>query len=142
MGTPIFWVDMALLFEHYVYGLLFKAYGQNIKYQDSGLFKWRPDFLHIGERIIIDTKYIPEGKSRKNGDIIRQLSGYSRVKSFVETLGEDTNSVVPCLILYPVLNRNINLYRFDTSKKLLDQAKPMDGLIEFYEMGVPLPVLK
>lgn len=43
-GTvPPFVVDMSLLYEHYVYGLLYEAYGNKIAYQYKGITGY-PDF--------------------------------------------------------------------------------------------------
>ena len=141
-NTPVFWIDMALLYEHYVYGLLHNTYGSEIKYQHSGMFGWKPDYLHIGEKLIMDAKYIPSiDFSRPSGDIVSQLSGYSRVDSFTKALGITEETVVPCVILYPVFVEDSDAFHFDQGKKLLEQAKPIDRLIKFYKIGVPMPKL-
>lgn len=138
--TPVFWIDMALLYEHYVYGLLHDAYGSAIKYQHSGLFGWKPDYLHVGEKLIMDAKYIPTiDSSRPSGDIVGQLSGYSRVDSFAKALEVDEGTIIPCVILYPIINEYPEQFRFDRKKKLLEQAKPIEHLIEFYKIGIPMP---
>ena len=140
--TPVFWIDMALLYEHYVYGLLHNAYGSAIKYQHSGWFRWKPDFLHLGEKLIMDTKYMPDLiYNGPSGDIVGQLSGYSRVSSFTEALGVDNETVVPCLIIYPYESETANSYRFNTEIKLLEQATPIAHLIKFYKLGVPIPIV-
>lgn len=140
--TPVFWIDMALLYEHYVYGLLHNAYGSAIKYQATGWFRWKPDFLNIEEKIIMDTKYMPDlDYSGPSGDIVGQLSGYSRVDSFTKTLGVDEDTVVPCLILYPLFDNDSELFCFDRNKKLINQATPIAHLIKFYKLGVPMPKL-
>lgn len=139
-STPIFWIDMSLLYEHYVYGLLHNAYGSCIKYQQSGWFGWRPDFLHTEEKLIMDAKYIPSlDDSGVSGDIVGQLGGYSRVRSFTDALGVDDDTVVPCVIIYPVFNENSDEYGFDRTKKIIDQATPLRNLIKFYKIGVPVP---
>ncbi len=138
--TPIFWIDMSLLYEHYVYGLLHNTYGSDIKYQFSGLFGWKPDFLHVGEKLIMDAKYIPViDSSRPSGDIVSQLGGYSRVDSFSKALGVDEETLIPCVILYPVYNEYSEQFRFNKEKSLLEQAKPIERLIKFYKIGVPMP---
>ena len=140
--TPVFWIDMALLYEHYVYGLLHKAYGSDIKYQASGWFRWKPDFLHVGEKLIIDTKYMPDlDASGPSGDIVGQLAGYSRVQSFTDALGVDDETVIPCVILYPVFSDSYDTFAFDAGTKLLDQATPIKHLVKFYKIGVPMPKL-
>lgn len=138
--TPVFWIDMALLYEHYVYGLLHNAYGSAIKYQASGWFRWKPDFLHIGEKLIMDTKYMPDlGYSGPSGDIVGQLSGYSRISSFTKTLGVDDETVIPCIIIYPYLSDDADSFQFNTKKELLDQSVPLEHLVKFYKLGVPMP---
>ena len=138
--TPVFWIDMALLYEHYVYGLLHKAYGSDIKYQVSGKFGWRPDFLHTGEKLIMDTKYIRDIEgARALGEIVGQLSGYSRVKRFTDIMGVDEDTVIPCVFLYPIFNPLNDSPVFDRNKHLLDQATPIEGLVKFYKIGVPVP---
>lgn len=140
--TPIFWIDMALLYEHYVYGLLYKTYGSDIKYQASGWFRWRPDFLHIGEKLIMDAKYMPGMDSYgPSGDIVAQLGGYSRVNSFTDALGVSEDTVVPCVILYPVYDENPKTFQIDKEKSLLQQATPIKHLVKFYKIGVPVPKL-
>ena len=141
--TPVFWIDMSLLYEHYVYGLLHNAYGSEVKYQHSGMFGWKPDFLHFGEKLILDAKYIPVIEdSSPSGDIVRQLSGYSRVVSFTKALGIDEESVVPCVILYPVYSNDSDVFHFDKKEKLLEQATPIKNLIKFYKIGVPIPKIE
>lgn len=140
--TPVFWIDMALLYEHYVLGLLKKAYGSDIKYQLPGKYGWKPDYLHVGEKLIMDAKYMPQlGDSSATGDIVRQLSGYSRIESYTNALGVDKETVVPCVILYPILSEGIEKVCFDTKRTLLEQATPLTQLIKFYKLGVPMPKL-
>ena len=138
--TPVFWIDMALLYEHYVYGLLHKTYGSQVIYQSSGWFRWKPDFLHTGEQIIMDAKYMDRFESAGlNGDIVGQLGGYARVQSFANKLRVDENTVIPCLILYPTENKDADKFIFDTNKALIEQADQVSHLIKFYKMGIPLP---
>ena len=58
--TP-FVLDMSLLYEHYVYGLLYEAYREKISYQYRGV-TGLPDFLYKSKHFnsILDTKYIPK----------------------------------------------------------------------------------
>ena len=57
--VPPFWIDMARLYEVYVYGLLPKAYPGNIKFQVKGHYQTAVDFLKMDEELIMDTKYKP-----------------------------------------------------------------------------------
>lgn len=138
--TPVFWIDMSLLYEHYVYGLLHKAYGSQVIYQVTGMFNWKPDFLHLNERIIMDAKYMDKlDEGRFSGDIVRQLGGYARVKSFSKRLYVDDETVIPCLIFYPTESVKAEPFVFDSNNKLIEQAEPVAGLTKFYKFGIPLP---
>lgn len=84
-----FTLDMSLLYEHYVYGLLHEAYGDRISYQYKGE-TGKPDFLYCssGFRAILDTKYIPKYEAAAlDKNVIRQLSGYSRDIPILKKLG-------------------------------------------------------
>lgn len=141
--VPEFWIDMPLLYEHYVLGLLKRDYGNAIVYQKSGWFGWRPDFLHKNEQIIMDTKYMPQLKwNGLTGDIVGQLAGYSRVTSFTHALGVDDETVIPCLILYPTTSAEAVNFHFDKSKSLIEQANKASHMTKFYKLAVPLPKLK
>ncbi len=141
--VPEFWIDMALLYEHYVLGLLKRDYGNAIAYQKSGWFGWRPDFLHKKEQIIMDTKYMPQLEwNGLTGDIVGQLAGYSRVTSFTNALGVDDETVIPCLILYPTTSAKVVNFHFDVKIPLIEQAEKSRGLIKFYKLPVPMPKLK
>ena len=106
--TP-FVLDMSLLYEHYVYGLLHEAYREKISYQYPGV-TGLPDFLYKSKHFnaILDTKYIPKyEKGTLDKYVIRQLSGYSRDLTILSKLGyeeidEDSPTPsVPCIIIYP-----------------------------------------
>ena len=141
--VPEFWIDMPLLYEHYVLGLLKRDYGNDILYQNKGWFSWRPDFLHKKEQIIMDTKYIPKFEdSGLTGDIVGQLAGYSRITKFAHDLNVDENTVIPCLILYPTLSAEAKSFHFDINTPLIEQAEKSRGLIKFYKLPVPMPKLK
>jgi len=142
--TP-FTIDMSLLYEHYVYGLLHAAYGNEIKYQASSL-TGKPDFLylHEGGQAILDTKYIPKfDKSTLDTYIVRQLSGYSRDLGILHQLGYtnlDENSPippVPCVIIYPKEGSGAsNPFISAEPCELYDKVA---GLLHFYKICVPLP---
>ena len=140
---PEFWIDMPLLYENYVLGLLKRDYGNDILYQRSGRFLWRPDFLHKKEQIIMDTKYMPKlAKDDIYSDIVAQLAAYSRVKSFSDCLNVDENYVIPCLVLYPELSASSENYHFNTTIPLIQQATHDNNLLKFYKLPVPIPKLK
>ena len=141
--TPVFWLDMSLLFEHYVYSILHEQYGEKIVYQFNSV-SGIPDFLYIGDNAleshIIDTKYISldnndEYAKAKMRSIVRQLSGYARDKRILDRLRYSGNVVVPCVIIYPKSDSDLN-----TDKHIdLRQREECAGWLEFYKIGVALP---
>lgn len=147
--VPPFMIDMSLLYEHYVYGLLYEAYGNDITYQYRGVTGY-PDFLYHSQdyKAILDTKYIPKYEEEKLDTIvIRQLSGYARDLYILKKLGyygilEDSPiPSVPCIIIYPVEGRGmVNPFK---GKKLgdicIDKEK---GLSLFYKIKIPLPIIE
>ena len=146
-----FWLDMSLLYEHYVYGLLHEAYREKITYQFKGKTGF-PDFLYKSKeyKAILDTKYIPKYENKPlDKDVIWQLSGYSRDLYILKHFGyknitkETTLSPVPCIIIYPKEGALDKL----ACNPFLDKSlgtlcgKAIDGLLLFYKICVPLPVL-
>ena len=145
---PPFTLNMSLLYEHYVYGLLNEAYGEKISYQFNGK-TGIPDFLYCSTefKAILDTKYIPKYESSSlDKNVIRQLSGYSRDIPILRHLGyEDIDEEspipdVPCVIIYPKEGRDVkNPF---TNKSLRDLCTtPVRKLAKFYKVCVPLPVM-
>lgn len=105
--TPPFWIDMARLFELYVYGKLYAVYGNQIKFQVPGHLRTQADFIHLGERLVIDTKYKPRYDYSMSGIIadIREISGYARDTKILKHFEENCltiNDEINCLIIYPV----------------------------------------
>lgn len=144
--TP-FTLDMSLLYEHYVYGLLHDEYGDRISYQFKGKTGF-PDFLYesSGFKAIMDTKYIPKYETTTlDTNVIRQLSGYSRDIPILKHLGyEDLDEEspipsVPCIILYP--KEGIDVKNPFSGKKLRELCTtPVKNLARFYKICIPLPV--
>lgn len=148
--TPPFWIDMSLLFELYVYGLLRKTYGDSVKYQEGGVTGY-PDFLFVSntEKLVMDTKYIPRFANTSNNIdtyIVRQLSGYSRDNKILNRLGYNIENpksipVVPCVIIYPCENSENTLpQEFDKNKTILEQSTKDDNLLFFYRLRIALPI--
>lgn len=135
---PPFWIDMSLLFEIYILGLLRKKHGQNIKYHISTHGN-EIDFGKPDEKMIIDTKYIYNWADNVNHENIRQLSGYARNKQIrrklMGALYED--QILPCVIIYPNAD---GIERFEEDKLLQEKrCCPIDEYLEFYKLGVRLP---
>ena len=145
-----FVLDMSLLYEHYVYGLLYEAYQNKITYQYSSL-TGKPDFLYHsqGFKAILDTKYIPKYEKTQilDTDVVRQLSGYSRDLKILKYLGyEDVSeeaplSNVPCVIIYPEEGGEKNNPFLNISLKKLC-SKSVGGLALFYKIAISVPTLK
>jgi 5-methylcytosine-specific restriction enzyme subunit McrC len=145
--TP-FVLDMSLLYEHYVYGLLYEAYHENIFYQYKGETGY-PDFLYRSKTFnaILDTKYIPK---YENGSldtyVVRQLSGYSRDLPILRKLGyADINEdspipSVPCVIIYPKEgNEACNPFKGNKLCELC--TKHVKNLSRFYKICIPVPTI-
>ena len=145
-----FVLDMSLLYEHYVYGLLYEAYQNKITYQYSSL-TGKPDFLYHsqGFKAILDTKYIPKYEDEKkmlDTHVVRQLSGYSRDLKILRYLGYENVSEeaplpnVPCVIIYPEKGGEINNPFLNNSLKDLC-SKSVKGLALFYKIAISVPTL-
>lgn len=144
-----FTLDMSLLYEHYVYGLLREAYGKRISYQYKGETGY-PDFLYCssGFRAILDTKYIPKYEAALlDNYVIRQLSGYSRDLPILKKFGykdideESPVPNVPCIIIYPKDGDDVkNPFKNSELKDLCE--KPVRKLARFYKICIPLPVME
>ena len=131
---------MPVLFERYVYALLDEAYDKSILYQ-IGTRADRPDFLKPDEHLIIDAKYITGWKDNINTDNVRQLSGYARSIGIRHRLHiSDENAVCPCLIIYPDVN-GITSFSPVSAMNSNNNIHPIDGYIQFFKVGVSLPVV-
>lgn len=145
--TP-FVLDMSLLYEHYVYGLLHEAYKDKIVYQFKGKTGY-PDFLFKSKdfKAILDTKYIPKyEKEALDIYVVRQLSGYSRDLPILKHLGyeniEENSSTpsVPCIIIYPEEGSSIyNPFKNMPLSSLCTTY--LQRLSMFYKISVPVPTL-
>ena len=139
---PVFWLDMPLLYEHYVLGLLREAYGDQILYQAEGNTGC-PDFICLDPRLVMDTKYIPrfkdKDKTKISPYIIRQLSGYARDR---ELFKDPITKPIPCLVIYPEEGAERNPFRDKPLRKLLHEIEEEESAWGFYRLAVPLPTLR
>ena len=145
--TP-FVLDMSLLYEHYVYGLLYEAYHEKISYQFAGETGF-PDFLYKSRdfKAILDTKYIPKYENASlDTNVVRQLSGYSRDLPILRQLGyadisEDSQiPSVPCVIIYPMEgNEACNPFKGTKLSELC--TKHVKNLSRFYKICTPVPTI-
>lgn len=148
-----FVLDMSLLYEHYVYGLLYEAYQNNIIYQHKGETGY-PDFLYCsdGFKAILDTKYIPKYEEESlDTYVIRQLSGYSRDIPILKRLGfDDINEntptpSVPCIIIYPkksTTNEENPFMGKLLSELCTNRDNQVANISQFYKISVPIPIIK
>lgn len=138
-----FWLDMSLLYEHYVYGLLHEAYRERITYQFEGEMGY-PDFLYKSEeyKAILDTKYIPKYEEKSpDKDVVRQLSGYGRDLRILAHLEYKDASPIPCIIIYPKEGKRKNNPFLGNNLRMLC-GKSLKGLLEFYKIEVSLPTIR
>lgn len=142
--VPPFWIDMARLYEVYVYGLLYKAYPGQIDFQFPGHYSTAVDFLKKDDKLIMDTKYKPYYDSSNSGviDDIREISGYARDKNILSKLGITDYDYVPnCLIIYPKMEDCCTVRAFTEGKSLLHEATPVEGFHKFHKICVPVPII-
>lgn len=138
-----FWLDMSLLYEHYVYELLHEAYRERITYQFKGKTGF-PDFLYKSEecKAILDTKYIPKYEEKSpDKDVVRQLSGYGRDLRILTHLEYRDVSPIPCIIIYPKEGKRKNNPFLGNNLRMLC-GKSLKGLLEFYKIEVSLPTIR
>lgn len=139
---PPFWIDMARLYEVYVYGLLQRAYPGQIKFRVKGHYQAAVDFLKMDEELIMDTKYKPHYDSSYAGviDDIREISGYARDILISNELGiSDKDSVPDCLIIYPKMEDCNIITDFDEGRPLLPESTHFRSFKKFHKICVPVP---
>lgn len=139
-----FWLDMSLLYEHNVYGLLHEAYHEKITYQFKGNKTGCPDFLYKSKeyKAILDTKYIPKYEDESlDTDVVRQLSGYGRDLRILTHLEYKDVSPIPCIIIYPKEGKRKNNPFLGNNLRMLC-GKSLKGLLEFYKIEVSLPTIR
>lgn len=143
-----FALDMSLLYEHYIYGLLNDAYQGKITYQYKGN-TGRPDFLYysIDYKAILDTKYIPKYNNQDiDTYVVRQLGGYGRDLKILNKLGcnvteESQLPTIPCVIIYPDESKNGKYANPFMNIKITDKCKIVAGISQFYKIAIPLPTI-
>lgn len=138
-----FWLDMSLLYEHYVYGLLHEAYRERITYQFKGKTGF-PDFLYKSKeyKAILDTKYIPKYENKSlDKDVVRQLSGYGRDLRILAHLEYKDASPIPCIIIYPKEGKRKNNPFLGNNLRMLC-GESLKDLLEFYKIEVSLPTIR
>lgn len=132
---PPFYINMALLFELYIFIKLDEAFPQKIDFQYHGNYG-NIDFLDIENRTIIDTKYKTQYSSRYEIDDIRQLSGYARDTKLLKKLNIiDNPYILDCVIIYPNKHGKLDIDIDNFKKNSIKQ------FYNFYKYGVQLPTI-
>ena len=140
---PPFRIDMARLFERYVYHLLCKKYN-NIRFQIAS--KWDSnimDFCKPDEHLVIDAKYKAIWSKRPDHENVRQLAGYARLNGYrsdPQALNAGDDVICPCLIIYPDMKEGIMGFNRDILLEC-DGINKVDEYLEFYKFSVKLPCL-
>ena len=143
---PVFWLDMSLLYEHYVLGLLREAYGDRIKYQKEGA-TGLPDFVCDQPQLVMDTKYMPHLAGGKlDTDIVRQLAGYARDRKLFKKAPTAPipcpTKPIPCLVIYPTTEEaEPNPFAAHPLENFLCEEREDKDFWRFYRLAVPLPTL-
>ena len=143
---PVFWLDMPLLYEHYVLGLLREAYGDRIEYQKEGATGC-PDFVCYQPPLVMDTKYKPHLAGGKlDTDIVRQLAGYARDRRLFSEAPTVPipcpTAPIPCLVIYPTTEEaEPNPFAAHPLEDFLCPEREDKDIWGFYRLAVPLPTL-
>ena len=133
-------IDMAKLFELYVYAELDRALGKAILFQVVGKGGGIVDFLDIKNRVVIDAKYKTIYETGLDMDNMRQVAGYARNASILAKLGiprNDWDQVVDCLIIYPVRNGTTL-----SARTYIEGRVPIDEYHRVWKLGIPVPMKK
>lgn len=138
--TPPFWIDMSRLFELYVYSKLEEVFPKQILFQVSGYGQTKADYIHVGERIIIDAKYKPKYDYSFELADIREISGYSRDLEILKHFGQeyvDSQQEPKCLIIYPTIEEHEVIYPTESLWSHGDNIGPYRN---FRKMGIHVPI--
>ncbi len=149
--TPPFWIDMARLYEMWVYSKLNSAYSDEIVFQVDGHCRTAVDFIKKDERLIMDSKYKPHYEDSNKGILedIREISGYARDNKILKRLNADEQEV-KCVIIYPqreIIKSEDGLDSRDDCKEITDfesgdiltQCSKISWFRNFYKISIPLP---
>ena len=121
--TPPFWVDMSRLYEMYVLSKLREEFGYEILFQVPGHGKSKVDFVHVGEKLVLDAKYKPQYADSNGGilDDVREMSGYARDRKILKAMGAaEEDKEVRCVIIYPVESEEMSNVKEATLWEIVD----------------------
>jgi len=138
--TPPFWIDMSKLFELYVFSKLVKIFPEPmaVNYHDKYLGRKETDILirQEGCKCVLDCNYKP--KYLNNDPSLedkRQLPGYVRLRSVYNKLDFLHDKLIKGLIKY-----SHHDFTDEIDKEQLFKTE-ISEYVEFYKLGVGLPVL-
>ena len=97
------------------------------------------DYVHTGEKLIIDAKYKPQyASSSIELSDIREISGYARDWKILRAGGMDEDqSEVRCVIVYPAAENNSKVN--DMNKSLWERADDIRAFRNFKKIGIEVP---
>lgn len=137
--TPPYWIDMSRLFELYAYKKLLDSQDYNQIEYHWKTFGNEVDFIGYYKKsekenvspVIIDAKYKLHYENSKEHQDMRQVAGYSRLKRVYDYFSGkvNNNQIIDCLIIYPTLNKDIELKIFE-----------IKAYQDIYKMGICLPI--
>ncbi len=143
MPTPPYWINMAQLFELYVFKKLREAFSEPkaIQYHLKAN-RQELDFLlntkgKAGEVVkkVIDAKYKPAYQNKGIGmEDARQLAGYTRLKTIYQALSVPAHTVIDALVIYPDKHSGFEI--------CLDQAVADPHYVQLEKLGLRLPTMK
>ena len=133
-------IDMAKLFELYVYAELDRALGDAILFQVKGKGGGIVDFLDTQNRLVIDAKYKTVYETGLDMDNMRQVAGYARNAALLVKLGiprKDWDQVLDCLIIYPVRDGDAL-----SATTYFKDRMPIEEYHRIWKLGIPVPMRK
>ncbi|MBP5481063.1 MAG: hypothetical protein J6Y22_04870 [Paludibacteraceae bacterium] len=136
-ATPPFWIDMARLYEMWVWSKLKENSVNEVLFQKRGFYgRQVADFVIREEKLILDAKYKPDYQNKNHADIndIREISGNARDERLLPGLPEDYSP--RCIILYP--GQDCELQK-ESEKLFGAQGTKIPHYHNFYKISVPLP---
>lgn len=139
-STPPFWIDMARLYEMWVWNRLKENRVNEVLFQGNGFYgRQVADFVIREEKLILDAKYKPKYKEDNYVDIndIRELSGNARDESLLPGLPD--NYSPRCVILYP--GDKCELQK-ESEKLFSEQGSKIPHYYNFYKISIPLPMIE
>ena len=136
-STPPFWIDMARLYEMWVFSNLQKKSINEVLFQERGFYgRQIADFVIREEKMILDAKYKPDYQNKSFVDIndIREISGNARDESLLPDISEEYSP--RCVILYP--GSEFELLP-ESEKLFCEQGIKIQHYRNFYKISIALP---